>query len=409
MQSLQDSESDKKNSSAKCTGVLLGGSVLVQSPADVTTLLTRGFYGKGIFSRSIPSHVQQTHRQRGGSVSAGGAGPERKRVRLAGSRTAVEGSEEMQRRRLQLHAEWREEKERLSSSISQSGREKSASHPSTAKEDSGRPISQHQTEGQPLGLTSSPVLEPTDAESDPYPVQEPLSLTSEEAFYLVAETNLLNVLSPASGGRCTTDDLWSQFCSHSERFPFTYTVYRHYRRKGWVPKSGLKYGIDFLLYKEGPDFYHSTYAILVREETASERDGSTLSPPATGDIRGSGVERETESVATEEEPHTPGGVTSGAMESPPVCSSTAVVSGSPMATTGEGQGAATADCAGWGLRWCDVVAHCRVCEAAAKELVVCSVLRPVGWSEEQLASSECVEELTIHEVSVTRWVPERER
>ncbi len=389
--------------------------MLVQNHADVTTLLTRGFYGKGMFSRSIPSHVQQTHRQSGGSFSSGCAGPERKRVRLAGSGTAVEGSEEMHRRRLQLHAQWREERERLSSSVGQSGRERRASYPSTAEEDGGPALTQSPAERQPSGLTSydsSPDPGSAATDLDPYPVEEPLSLTSEEAFYLVAEASWLNVHSPASGRRCSAAELWSQFCSHSKRFPSTYTAYRHYRRKGWVPKSGLKYGADFLLYKEGPEFYHSTYAILVREEAATERAGHTLSPLAMG-TRGSGAvgamgEEDTEPVATEEAPHSSRELSPGAMGSPPVCS-TAAVSGSPMTTTGEGQGAAVRDCAPWKLRWCNVVAHCRVCEAAGKELIVCSVLRPASWSDEQLASSECVEELSIHEVLVTRWVPDRER
>ena len=43
-------------SSGKCSGILHGEGVLVQEPRDISELVHLGCYGKGVFSRSIPTH-----------------------------------------------------------------------------------------------------------------------------------------------------------------------------------------------------------------------------------------------------------------------------------------------------------------------------------------------------------------
>jgi tRNA intron endonuclease, catalytic C-terminal domain len=39
--------------------------------------------------------------------------------------------------------------------------------------------------------------------------------------------------------------LWSLFSQVQSTFPFRYAVYHHLRSKGWVVKSGCKFGGDF--------------------------------------------------------------------------------------------------------------------------------------------------------------------
>ena len=46
-------------------------------------------------------------------------------------------------------------------------------------------------------------------------------------------------------------------------FPYQYAVYHHFRAKGYVVKDGTKFGCDFLLYKEGPPFYHAQYSVRI--------------------------------------------------------------------------------------------------------------------------------------------------
>jgi len=43
-------------------------------------------------------------------------------------------------------------------------------------------------------------------------------------------------------------------------FLVNYVVYHHYRSLGWVIKGGLKFCVDYLLYKRGPVFSHAEYA-----------------------------------------------------------------------------------------------------------------------------------------------------
>jgi len=40
-------------------------------------------------------------------------------------------------------------------------------------------------------------------------------------------------------------------------FIVNYVAYHHYRSLGWTIKSGLKFCVDYLLYKRGPVFDHA--------------------------------------------------------------------------------------------------------------------------------------------------------
>ena len=42
-------------------------------------------------------------------------------------------------------------------------------------------------------------------------------------------------------------------------FIINYVVYHHYRSLGWVVKGGIKFCVDYLLYKRGPVFAHAEY------------------------------------------------------------------------------------------------------------------------------------------------------
>eukprot|EP00042_Codosiga_hollandica_P042616 m.394124 g.394124 ORF g.394124 m.394124 type:complete len:174 (+) comp56369_c0_seq15:1202-1723(+) len=75
-----------------------------------------------------------------------------------------------------------------------------------------------------------------------------------------------------------TGVLWKRFLQLKPRFVETYVAYHHFRSCGWVPKSGLKFGVDFLLYREGPESFHSAHSVLVNmvdEETKLSASSST--------------------------------------------------------------------------------------------------------------------------------------
>uniref|UniRef100_A0A803JXK5 tRNA-splicing endonuclease subunit Sen2 n=1 Tax=Xenopus tropicalis TaxID=8364 RepID=A0A803JXK5_XENTR len=71
--------------------------------------------------------------------------------------------------------------------------------------------------------------------------------------------------------------LWEVFSAAQASFSTTYMAYHHFRSKGWVPKVGLKYGTDLLLYRKGPPFYHASYSVIV-ELVNDKCEGAPLRP-----------------------------------------------------------------------------------------------------------------------------------
>ena len=91
-----------------------------------------------------------------------------------------------------------------------------------------------------------------------------IHLCLEEAFYLVHYKKSLKVYINDVNAILTTEDFWKQCCQKMKNFVHKYVVYCYYRDKGWVPKPGAKFGVHFLLYKDGPAYYHSSYGVVVR-------------------------------------------------------------------------------------------------------------------------------------------------
>ncbi|CAK9828092.1 tRNA-splicing endonuclease subunit Sen2 [Anthophora retusa] len=99
-------------------------------------------------------------------------------------------------------------------------------------------------------------------ESESFPVQETLHLTFEETFFLLYGIGCLNLID-FDGNLLDVDHAWHLFCKTDQNFIPKYVVYHYFRSKGWVVKPGLKYGGDFLLYKQGPPFYHASYIVVI--------------------------------------------------------------------------------------------------------------------------------------------------
>ena len=248
--------------------------------------------------------------------------------------------EEEEVKRVELHSQWKAEKEETAAK---------GTSPVTDKQKCSHLADQDESD------ESSNVIEKSyhdyvervqeQRKADPYPVDEHLQLTSEEATYLTMEEDVLQVSSP-DGSPVNTETLWTHFLSTNNRFVERYTAYRYYKSKGWVPKSGLKFGVDSLLYKQGPLFYHSSYAVVVSLiEQSLEPSLESLCKPR---------------VAA-------------------------------------------------GLTWREVIALDRVNETAGKELIVYYVVKPPSLSQDQLKLPTCLASLQIREVFVKRWVPEKER
>lgn len=46
-------------------------------------------------------------------------------------------------------------------------------------------------------------------------------------------------------------------------FVVKYAVYHHFRSLGWVVRTGIKFGTDYLLYNRGPAFSHAEFGVMV--------------------------------------------------------------------------------------------------------------------------------------------------
>ncbi|XP_078044788.1 tRNA splicing endonuclease subunit 2 [Augochlora pura] len=136
-------------------------------------------------------------------------------------------------------------------------------------------------------------------ESGSFPIQETLYLTFEETFFLLYGLGCLNLIDFDSN-LLDIDSAWRIFCKADKNFVQKYVVYHYFRSKGWVVKPGLKYGGDFLLYKQGPPFYHASYIVLVDvlEADSLIRDESkSMHKPTWNNLFG--LERLSETAAKE--------------------------------------------------------------------------------------------------------------
>lgn len=109
--------------------------------------------------------------------------------------------------------------------------------------------------------------------------KEHLQLMPEEALWLQFGLGAITVTDPASGLKLSSQELLTLFRQYSyfpprngpddpdlapdDPFLLNYAVYHHFRSLGWVPRAGVKFGVDWLLYVRGPVFDHAEFGLLV--------------------------------------------------------------------------------------------------------------------------------------------------
>ncbi|NXO21986.1 SEN2 endonuclease, partial [Cisticola juncidis] len=171
---------------------------------------------------------------------------------------------------------------------------------------------------------------------NPFRIFEYLQLSLEEAFFLVYALGCLSIYygeEPLSIVK-----LWEVFSEVKPDFRTTYMAYHYFRGKGWVPKVGLKYGTDLLLYRKGPPFYHASYSVIA-ELVDDNFEGSLRRP----------------------------------------------------------------------LSWMSLSGLNRTTANASKELMLCYLIRPSDMTAEEMATPECMKRIKVQELIVSRWVSSRER
>lgn len=107
--------------------------------------------------------------------------------------------------------------------------------------------------------------------------EEHLQLSNEEALFLSYGLGALQVYGSDRHTPIPTSSLLTLFRQHSyfpprstaanldsdDPFLVSYVVYHHYRSLGWIVRSGVKFGVDYLLYNRGPVFSHAEFALVV--------------------------------------------------------------------------------------------------------------------------------------------------
>ncbi|KAJ0115013.1 hypothetical protein J7T55_001420 [Diaporthe amygdali] len=107
--------------------------------------------------------------------------------------------------------------------------------------------------------------------------KEQLQLLPEEALFLAFAFGALKIVDSATQEVISPRNLLGLLRQNSyfpprlsqhelqpdDPFLIHYAVYHHFRSLGWVPRGGLKFGVDWLLYTRGPVFDHAEYGVLV--------------------------------------------------------------------------------------------------------------------------------------------------
>jgi len=105
--------------------------------------------------------------------------------------------------------------------------------------------------GKPLGIRKP---------KTPKDVNSPLILSLIEALYLL-EKGAIEVYS--SEGKIDFNGLLQKCREHVSRCIMLYNVYKEFREKGFVVRSGLKFGADYAVYEKGPGIDHAPYLVHV--------------------------------------------------------------------------------------------------------------------------------------------------
>ncbi|KAF6207577.1 hypothetical protein GE061_016024 [Apolygus lucorum] len=110
-------------------------------------------------------------------------------------------------------------------------------------------------------------------------VVEVLHLTLEEAFFLSYGLGCLQIFNLVEN-ELSPEVQWELFRTAQSDFVESYVAYHHYRAKGWIVKSGLKYGGNFLLYSKGPAFFHASYIVVVESIGKPSIESSIVGKPS---------------------------------------------------------------------------------------------------------------------------------
>lgn len=106
--------------------------------------------------------------------------------------------------------------------------------------------------GSPLGI-SKPRLE--------Y-FSKPSELSLIEAQYLL-EKEEITIYDVKQNKFLTLDEFYDTAIKIHHKFEEKYIIYKDLRERGYIPRPGLKFGADYVVYKKGPGLEHSLFMVHV--------------------------------------------------------------------------------------------------------------------------------------------------
>jgi len=115
-----------------------------------------------------------------------------------------------------------------------------------------------------MGFYGKPIGVPKPKSPD---FNSPLLLDLIESLYLMEEGHL-NVES-IDGKNLSIEEFRSLAKEAYDDFDRKYLVYKDLRKKGFIVISGLKFGVDFAVYRKGPGLEHAPFLVDVIKPEAS--------------------------------------------------------------------------------------------------------------------------------------------
>ncbi|MFX1488897.1 MAG: tRNA-intron lyase [Promethearchaeota archaeon] len=106
--------------------------------------------------------------------------------------------------------------------------------------------------GSPLGI-SKPRLE--------Y-FSKPSELSLIEAYYLL-EKDEITIYDVKEKRELNVKEFFTIAKKIHHKFEEKYTIYKDLREKKYIPRPGLKFGADFVVYRKGPGLEHSLFMVHV--------------------------------------------------------------------------------------------------------------------------------------------------
>ncbi|KAM8716177.1 hypothetical protein ACLKA7_003115 [Drosophila subpalustris] len=92
---------------------------------------------------------------------------------------------------------------------------------------------------------------------------ETLLLGLEEACMLSYFLEALEIRD-LSGNKINWETYLKSAQEYDEKFVYKLAAYLYLKSKGWIIKSGMKFGGDFLIYKQSPSQYHASFLVIVQ-------------------------------------------------------------------------------------------------------------------------------------------------